>query len=74
MCINRDVSPPTCLCGCSLMCGIITVAVLEGLGLLGAIASLEPFSIMGSLLQCAPLIALFIWSESYTVRNINYIW
>ena len=74
MCINRDNSPPTCLCGCSLMCGIITVAVLEGLGLVSAVASLEPFSIMGSVIQIAPLICLFIWKESYTVRQVNYIW
>ena len=74
MCINRDSSPPTCLCGCSLKCGIITVAVFEILGLLGSISSMQPWSILGSVIQVAPIVALLIYSQSRTIANINYIW
>ena len=72
-CINRDTKPSTCCCGCSVMCGIITIAILNLINVVGAIAGLHAPSIVASILMFLPLAALFVWPKSHLVRKINYI-
>ena len=74
-CIRREEGKPdTYCCGCSLFCGVVTVAVLNGIGLVSAIAGLNPIHIATNLFFTTPLICIFIWRDSRTCRNINFIW
>ena len=73
MCINRDEKPTTCCAGCTLTCGIITYFVLQCLGLLAALCSMNLFNITFSLFEVAPVVALYFANESYCVRMWNYL-
>ena len=73
-CVNRDNKPTTCCCGCTLTCAVITYGVFQCLNLLGAFVSLNIGSIIFALITASPVLSLAIWKDSYTVRNINYIW
>ena len=73
MCINRDEKPTTCCAGCTLTCGIITYFVLQCLGLLAALCSMNLFNISFSLFEVAPVVALYFANESYCVRMWNYL-
>ena len=73
MCINREVKPVECCCGCSLKCGIITYFVFACLGLVGALTSMCWWSISMSLLEIAPVIALYFANESKAVRMWNFV-
>ena len=74
MCINRENKPATCLCGCSLMCGIYTYFVLTCLMVISAFTTLNIVAILEALLCLAPLIALLIKPESWGIRLWNYVW
>ena len=67
MFIDRSNKPATCLCGCSLYCGIITVTVLKGLGLLSAVATMNLSGVLWSLFECSILIALLYWDDNKTL-------
>ena len=72
-CINRDKSPATCCCGCSLTCGIITVGVLEGINLVINIFALNTWGIIASVAFLIPIVALAIWKESKALRFVNFL-
>ena len=74
MCIDRDSKPATCLCGCSLPCGIITNGVFVGLALISSVAAVHLPGIVWNLIVGAPLVALAFAPKNLTVRLINYIW
>ena len=71
-CINRDKSPATCCCGCSLTCGIITVGVLYGLELVGCLFALNYSGII-TLAVFLPICAMAIWKESKALRFANFL-
>ena len=73
MCIDRDSTPVKCCCGCTLQCGIITYFVFAMLGLIGAIASMNAYSISMSVLEILPLVVLYFKNDSYAVRMFNYV-
>ena len=66
VCINRDSKPATCLCGCSLYCGIVTVTILKALGLFSAIATMNPSGVLWSLFECYILSSLLYWRDNKT--------
>ena len=72
-CIDREKSPATCCCGCSLTCGVITVGVLYGLDLVGNIFALNVWGILASLFFLVPIAAMAIWKESKGLRFFNYL-
>ena len=74
MCINRDNKPYTCMCGCTLTCGLITVGVFRAIGAVSAISTMNPTAIVMNLLWNTPFIALAIWKNKWGVRQLNYIW
>ena len=74
MCINRDKKPATCMCGCSLVCGIVTLAILQGLGLLANLVHLNWLGVGISAFFLLPTVSVLIFKESVTARQIAYIW
>ena len=74
MCINKTNKPATCCCGCSLVCGVITIGVLRTLSFIGAFLTLEPLIMIWPTIDLIPIIALLIWKNSRMVRLINFIW
>ena len=73
ICINRDSSPATCCCGCSVKCGVITVGVLYGLDAAGNIFAGNLMGIIVSVALLLPIIAMAIWKESKGLRYFNYL-
>ena len=73
MCINRDKSPATCCCGCSLECGIITVAVLHAINLCAEIFALNWWGVLFACAFLIPICCLAIWKESKPLRFINFL-
>ena len=72
-CINRDKSPATCCCGCSLTCGVITVGVFYGIDLVVNIFALNTWGILLSLFFLIPIAAMAIWKESKALRFFNFL-
>ena len=71
--INKEDSPATCCCGCTVQTGVIIVAVLSGLNLLFAIGQVNLSLIMAELILYSPFIALAICNKSWIVRTILYV-
>ena len=73
ICINRDNKPSTCCCGCSLICGIITLAVLNSLGIVGHLFSGAWGASLGLLGITVPMYMLIFMRENKTVGLVNVI-
>ena len=73
-CITREEGKPTtCCCGCTVYCAVITVTVLNLIGLVSAVAGLRIPQIILQVAICAPFLSLFIWPNSRLVRQICYV-
>ena len=72
-CINRENDPKTCCCGCSLVCGMITVGVFQAINLAINIFALNTWGVVGALFLLLPMIFMAFWSESKVLRFANYL-
>ena len=73
-CINYpENSPPTCCCGCSLTCGIITVGVFQAINLAINIFALNTWGVIGAFILLLPIILLAFWRESKALRFANFL-
>ena len=73
-CINKEAKPVTCLCGCSLVSGIITVAVITGLSLVVEIATLNWRGVLFCLLDAVPLVCIWIRNDQRWARTYAFVW
>ena len=71
VCINRDNKPATCCCGCSLVCGIVTLAILHSLGVISNIAAGSWGGACGQLTVLVPMYLTLFMEESKTLRLVN---
>ena len=71
---KRENNSTTYLCGCSLKCGIVTVAVFSSLGLVANVALFNWAGFTVSLLDVASLFCLFVWNDTSWARTLNYAW
>ena len=71
MFINREKSPATCCCGCTLTCSMINYVVFQSFGLVTAIAQLNVFWILFGLANIVPVVSLYFYNESASVRQWN---
>ena len=72
-CINKENKPATCCCGCSLMCGIITLAVLLTLSIIGTLAKGYIAGILGNVIEVVPIYLMLIWQDNKFLRLVNMI-
>ena len=73
MCFNRQGKQMTFCCGCSVACGITIFSVIQIIGFTTAICSLSPINIVFSVVNLAPLVALYFLTDSYCVRMWNFV-
>ena len=74
-CIQKQGDfPATCCCGCTLKCGVITIMILESIGLISSIATMQVFPIVMQTLFVLPMWLLLCYDKSRTLRTINYVW
>ena len=68
MCINKENKPWTCCCGCTLLCGVFTISILEIIGAIGSLIAGGVLAFIVNLVFVAPYIALLICRDNPTVR------
>lgn len=73
MFIDKEQSPTTCCCGCTLTCGIITLFVLQAIGLVASIVELNTGMILFGLANTVPLACLYYYNGCAPVRHWNFL-
>ena len=72
-CIDREKSPATCCCGCSLTCGIVTIGVLQGFNLAINVFAPNTWGVIGAFLLFFPILLLAFLKESKALRFVNFL-
>ena len=72
LCFQDTDSKKTCCCGCSLVCGVITFAVLAGLEGLSSIIAGMWVAAIPDLLLCLVGVGAVLQKSSATMAVVNY--